>query len=134
MNSTRLIGLVGLSLLALAACADDGAKGNTGSSALLRLSEEDAGDNCTDGGTKIEYGTDADGSGTLEDGEVEGTEYACHGAESEGEPGPAGADGAEGPTGPDGETGPTGPAGEKGPTGPKGDTGATGVQGATGAT
>src|SRR3989338_5571358 len=46
--------------------------------AEIRISREPAGPNCQYGGVKIETGHDDDENGTLDDGEVEHTEYACN--------------------------------------------------------
>lgn len=55
--------------------------GTDGKNALSRTSIEDAGNNCPNGGIKIEVGLDEDKDGLLDDGEVaeNQTKYACNG-------------------------------------------------------
>ena len=50
---------------------------------VVRVSEEDAGTNCADGGIKIEVGTDENGNDQLDDEEVipAKTGYVCNGAD-----------------------------------------------------
>lgn len=62
-----------------------GGSGIPGTGALIRTTDEAAGDNCAAGGLKIDVGSDADGDGTLSEPEVAQTTYAC--------------DGIQGPTG-----------------------------------
>jgi hypothetical protein len=57
-------------------------------SSLMSTEEEPAGANCTHGGTRLEYGVDADGNGALDAEEVDGKAYVCDGA-----PGASGAPG-----------------------------------------
>ena len=45
---------------------------------------------CPNGCVQIDYGVDDDASGALENAEIDGTEYVCHGA-----PGSSGEDGFE---------------------------------------
>jgi len=58
--------------------------GTGGTSSLVATSDEPAGTNCPFGGTKIETGLDANGSGTLEPAEVNpaATSYVCNVAPS----------------------------------------------------
>src|SRR5690606_29404720 len=100
MKRVGSIGLVSLSVLVLGACEGASVDGEDGLSALLALSDEEAGDNCENGGTKVDYGTDLDGDGVLDSDEIEGTEYACNGQDGEGERGPKGSDGPKGDQGP----------------------------------
>ena len=55
----------------------EGAAGQDGASALVRLTEEPPGENCPDGGTKVESGPDLDSDGLLADDEVEYLTYVC---------------------------------------------------------
>ena len=50
---------------------------------VVRVSEEDAGSNCANGGMKIEVGTDDNGNEELDDDEVVAakTQYVCNGAD-----------------------------------------------------
>ena len=57
----------------------DGVDGDDGANALLSLTDEPAGPNCPFGGTRIDAGTDTDGSGTIEPSEVDSTSYVCSG-------------------------------------------------------
>jgi len=58
-----------------------GATGQNGLNALIKTTSEAAGANCTNGGTKIETGLDANGNGVLETGEINAaqTNYICDG-------------------------------------------------------
>jgi len=60
----------GVSRTAAVACIDPFA-------ALARTADEPAGENCPQGGTRIETGIDLDDSGSLDDFEVSSTDYAC---------------------------------------------------------
>ena len=107
-----------------------GPAGTNGLNAFVNTTLEPPGDNCADGGIKVESGQDSI---------VSSTTYVCNGAEgpqgpqgTQGEAGPTGPQGPAGPPGPQGETGPQGPQGSQGETGPIGPTGATGPQGPTG--
>lgn len=59
--------------------------GADGKNALSKTSEEPAGDNCVNGGIKIEVGVDTNGNGTLDANEVSpsATKYVCNGADGE---------------------------------------------------
>ncbi|MGM0577375.1 MAG: DUF7151 family protein, partial [Myxococcota bacterium] len=75
----------------------DGATGEDGSTALVKVTDEPAGDNCTAGGQRIDSGLDDDDSGTLEDDEIDSTAWLCDGEDGlTGPQGPAGEDGADG--------------------------------------
>lgn len=75
----------------LTGCGSDGADGapgadgDPGSSALVDVSDEPAGENCAGGGYRIDHGLDADGDGSLDDEEIAGAFYVCNG--DDGEPG-----------------------------------------------
>ncbi|MDF3065024.1 MAG: Phage tail fiber protein [Polyangiaceae bacterium] len=60
--------------------ACNGSDGLDGVNSLVAVVDEAAGSNCAAGGEKVTYGLDADGSGTLDAGEVAGTRYVCDGA------------------------------------------------------
>jgi hypothetical protein len=51
----------------------------TGATALIRLDVEPAGANCSQGGTSVKSGLDANGSGTLDPEEVSNTTFVCNG-------------------------------------------------------
>lgn len=115
-----------------------GPSGADGVSAFVSTSPERPGDNCKDGGIKIETGQNE---------KVLETTYVCNGDQgpegkqgeqgAQGAPGPqgpkgdTGSQGAQGPTGPAGQAGPTGAEGPPGPAGPKGDEGPSGPAGIT---
>ncbi|MDF3065023.1 MAG: Phage tail fiber protein [Polyangiaceae bacterium] len=61
--------------------ACSGANGANGTSSLVNVDVEAPGNNCAAGGSKITHGIDDDGSGALEPAEVDGTRYACNGAD-----------------------------------------------------
>ena len=117
-----------------------GAAGANGFNSLIKTSVAPIA-NCANGGNKIEVGTDSNGDGILQAGEINNsfTTYVCNGATGAtgatgpiGNTGATGAVGATGPQGPIGNTGTTGAVGATGPQGPIGNTGATGAVGATG--
>jgi hypothetical protein len=82
-----------------------GSNGADGKNALVKTTAEAAGSNCSNGGTKVEAGLDANGNGVLDATEVNAslTRFICNGAA-----------GTQGPAGPIGATGPQGPAGPSG--------------------
>jgi hypothetical protein len=63
-----------------------GVAGTNGLNALIKTTTEPAGANCTNGGTKIETGLDANGNGVLDVSEVNAsqTQYVCNGQNSAG--------------------------------------------------
>jgi hypothetical protein len=65
-----------------------------GKNAISRTTPEAAGPNCSEGGVKLELGTDLDGDSYLDAVEVSSVQYICNGAQ--------GATGPEGPAGPAG--------------------------------
>lgn len=85
---------------------------------VVRVVPEDAGANCPDGGVAVETGTDANGNGVLDDGEVSATTYVCSGAD--------GANGSDGTDGSDGHDGANGDILVRVVTEPPGDNCATG--------
>jgi hypothetical protein len=58
-----------------------GTNGTNGLNALIKTTTEPAGPNCTNGGTKIETGLDANNNGTLDASEINAaqTQYVCNG-------------------------------------------------------
>jgi len=58
----------------------DGADGTNGLNSIVMTTPEAPGNNCATGGTLISYGLDDDANGTLEQAEVDGSSYVCHGA------------------------------------------------------
>ncbi|MEM6730209.1 MAG: hypothetical protein AAF658_01565 [Myxococcota bacterium] len=105
---------------AVAACSADGAVSlPAGAQTVFRTFL--AGDRCPEGGSLLEYGPDTNGSGALDDNEVEASMTLCNGANGgagadgeAGRPGASGKDGADGSPGEDGEDGSRGPSGQDG--------------------
>ncbi|HEY8562773.1 MAG TPA: hypothetical protein VIL74_20515 [Pyrinomonadaceae bacterium] len=98
--------------------------GANGLNTLISTSAEPAGANCATGGTRAQFGLDANRNGVLDAGEINPalTRYVCHGAQGpQGIPGSTGATGATGPQGPQGSQGPQGPQGPAGSLGLYGD-------------
>jgi hypothetical protein len=59
-----------------------GATGNDGKNTVVKTTAEPTGTNCATGGTKLEYGLDANNNGALDVGEINATltKYVCNGA------------------------------------------------------
>jgi MYXO-CTERM domain-containing protein len=55
--------------------------GADGDSALVSTTDEPAGDNCENGGTRIDVGIDDNDNGTLDTDEVDQTTYVCNGTD-----------------------------------------------------
>ena len=116
-----------------------GADGEVAIKTLINTSDEAAGDNCANGGVKIEVGEDINADGILDTDEVDDslTRYVCNGVDGEdGAVGPQGIQGIQGDTGAQGlkgDKGDTGAVGPQGIQGIQGDTGAQGLKGDTGA-
>ena len=68
--------------------------GQGGPPVLIEVTVEPAGNNCTDGGQKIEVGEDFNSNGILDPSEIETTAYVCNGVD-----GNDGNDGNDGPEG-----------------------------------
>jgi len=102
-----------------AACGDDG---KSGLSALTSITAEESGENCENGGFKVETGLDESRDGTLDEDEVKDIKYICNG-----ESGTDGTDGQDGEAGVDGQDG---AAGDKGDPGEAGTDGVDGTDGA----
>ena len=68
--------------------------GDFGTSTLAQETDEPAGDNCPEGGRRIDTGFDDNDNGTLDANEVDISAYICNG-----EQGPTGPTGASGATG-----------------------------------
>ncbi|MEQ9467855.1 MAG: hypothetical protein RLN88_10625 [Ekhidna sp.] len=77
--------LLVLFLLFLFSCAEDpteptnGVDGVNGFNALVKIDDEPAGENCSNGGVRISVGQDANDNGTLDDSEVESVSFVCNG-------------------------------------------------------
>src|SRR6476646_1923115 len=69
MSSSRLW----LALPLLFACTNN----HYAPSTLVRVDSETAGANCANGGVAIHQGTDANHNGTLDDSEIDSTQYVC---------------------------------------------------------
>ena len=74
------IGLTG-AVGATGPAGTNGINGTNGVNALIKTTTEPAGSNCTNGGTKIETGLDANSNGVLDASEVNSaqTQYICNG-------------------------------------------------------
>jgi len=107
-----------------AACVENG---KTGLTALTSFVEEEAGENCENGGTKVETGLDESGDGVLDEDEVQDTKYICNG-----ESGTDGADGTAGEKGDQGEPGLDGSDSKDGTDGSDGENGSDGANGTDG--
>jgi hypothetical protein len=57
----------------------NGDDGGNGVNSLLNVILEDAGDNCSSGGYKIISGIDLNNNNTLDENEIQNTEYVCNG-------------------------------------------------------
>ncbi len=76
-----------------------------GMTTLILITDEVPGDNCADGGKKIETGVDDDGNGELDSDEVDEIHYVCNGEDgADGQNGQDGQDGQDGSDGADGLT------------------------------
>src|ERR1035437_3524356 len=104
---TRVFSACALALW-LSACGG-GSDGSNGLSARMLVSNEAAGAQCANGGTRIDAGLDINSKGLLDATEISSTQYVCNGA--------AGASGSSGATGSTGSTGATGSAGASGSNG-----------------
>ncbi len=71
-----------------------GSAGAAGRPSLVAVTSESSGANCASGGNKVRSGLDANGSGVLDDSEVQSTSFVCNG--HVGAQGVAGAAGASG--------------------------------------
>jgi OmcA/MtrC family decaheme c-type cytochrome len=61
---------------------NEGGTGQPGAPALMKSSDEPAGTNCPNGGTKVEVGVDKNGNGALDQDEITSTAYVCNGTGS----------------------------------------------------
>jgi hypothetical protein len=69
---------IGIALAAATLLACGGGSGTAGGTRVLaRSTLEAAGANCASGGQRLEFGPDSNGSGQLEDSEVQGSAYTC---------------------------------------------------------
>jgi len=98
-----------------------------GHNSLIKITDEPVGDNCKNGGKKIESGIDLNDNGTLEEIEVTSTEFVCNGTD-----GTDGVDGTDGTNGTDGADGNNGTNGTDGADGNNGTNGADGKDGTNG--
>ena len=84
INLSKIKNLIlGLAFLFFAGCeGDKGAIGETGldgSNSLVNIGNEPAGENCENGGIKVEVGIDNNANGVLDSNEVVSTSYVCNG-------------------------------------------------------
>ena len=59
-----------------------GMNGTDGLNALISMTHESSGQNCANGGTRIDAGVDDDGDGILDASEVDQSQYVCDGGSS----------------------------------------------------
>lgn len=79
-NTAQLTHLLGLGLSAAALVALFGSAGcRSAASTLMNATEENAGENCTDGGVRLSTGLDENGDSILDDDEVQSISYVCNG-------------------------------------------------------
>lgn len=110
---------------------EDGSDGANGKTSELVLTVEEAGENCSSGGTKIENRFDANGNNTFEASEIS-VSYVCKGEPGLTPEGPKGSDGLAESDGKDGSKGPKGDQGDRGDKGTPGEQGEPGADGADG--
>lgn len=60
-----------------------GEQGESGVNSLIKTSNENAGENCQNGGLKIEVGLDTNSNGILEENEIQTTNYTCNGIDGD---------------------------------------------------
>ncbi len=61
----------------------DGVDGTNGFNALVEVQNEDAGDNCSQGGVKISVGQDSNENGILDESEIVSVSFVCNGSAGE---------------------------------------------------
>ncbi len=116
-NYTRPLTVLATSLstLVISCTGDPIVQGKDGQDApplLTRSSETEASEDCPSGGTRLEVGSDRNGNGTLDNGEVADILNLCNGANGDsGDSGKNGEDGADGKNGTDGTDGADGRSG-----------------------
>jgi hypothetical protein len=76
-SGSRLLFVLIISTLG-ACAADVSGVAPTSGAVISRVDAEPAGAHCTDGGTAVSSGVDADRDGVLDDGEIASTVYVCH--------------------------------------------------------
>lgn len=79
MTPQRCLAAVAL-VAFLSACGGGGSTGSAGQNARTLTSLEPVGTQCAAGGARIDAGTDLNGSGALDAGEIASTQYVCNGA------------------------------------------------------
>ena len=122
MNFRPVICVFFVSALGLYACG--GVEGEQPESSRVNAStmvnqlplEDCAEHGCPNGCVQIDYGVDDNANGSLDAGEIDGSEYICHGANgADGTNGQDGADGVDGQAGADGADGQSCRPAERGP-------------------
>lgn len=68
-----------LFIILLACHGEDGETGETGLTTLAAFTDEQNGNNCQDGGTKIDLGLDLNHNNALDPNEIKTTNYICNG-------------------------------------------------------
>ena len=114
---TALLLLFTLSIFIIS-CGSDGKAGEDGKTVLTQLTDEKAGENCLNGGIRVDTGFDTDNDGNLAEDEILNSKYICNGENGiNGEDGTSGTDGEDGKDGNDGDEGDPGEDGKDGKDG-----------------
>lgn len=71
-----------ISFVLIHGCAKDGLDGQDGLKSLIRIEIEPEGSNCMDGGYQVHSGIDLNSNDTLDDNEIQVSEYICHGIDA----------------------------------------------------
>lgn len=81
MNLPRLKNsLLGLTIVFFMGCeGDQGETGAAGLNSLINITNQQLGDNCENGGIKVDFGIDNNSNGTLDTNEILNTSYVCNG-------------------------------------------------------
>ncbi len=93
--SFRQLALMTVFIGLLSACSsNDGGDGTNGSVSLINIIEEPAGDNCADGGQRVDSGIDDNADGILDTSEADVSSYICRRSGSDGANGSDGTNGS----------------------------------------
>lgn len=77
MKNQYFIFLLFLIIIFVSCRGKNGAAGSNGLNSLIETTQESAGDNCINGGLKVETGLDANDDGVLQNDEILETNYVC---------------------------------------------------------
>lgn len=70
---------LGISIILIHGCEKTGIDGQDGLKSLIRIENEPEGANCMAGGYQVHSGIDLNSNDTLDDNEIQVSEYICHG-------------------------------------------------------